>query len=133
AYALLRRANPQAALESARAALALNSGNPQARIAAAQGERALGNGSAADEQMTAAQRGVDALKQTRPIEHDVTRASLLAAKADAADGAKGLGRLLGDAPPGFAAWTVPIEPLFRQVVDRRAVVGALQRLSERAR
>jgi hypothetical protein len=44
-----------------------------------------------------------------------------------------LGKALDDAPPGFAGWTLPVEPLLAQLTRGTALTSALSRLSERAR
>lgn len=48
------------------------------------------------------------------------------------DGLAVLARLLDEAPPGFAGWTLPIEPLLASVRGTTAYQAALQRLAERA-
>jgi len=40
--------------------------------------------------------------------------------------------MLDGAPPGFAAWTLPIEPLLIQPAVTEALAPALARLSQRA-
>ena len=40
---------------------------------------------------------------------------------------------LDAAPPGFAAWTLPVEPLLAQLTRGTALTNVLARLSERAR
>ena len=42
-----------------------------------------------------------------------------------------LGTLLKDAPPGFAGWTIPIEPLLAQLKVRPAFGRILSQLAER--
>ena len=42
-------------------------------------------------------------------------------------------KALDDAPPGFAAWTLPIEPFLRQSAGPKAFTVAFSRLSQRAR
>jgi tetratricopeptide (TPR) repeat protein len=48
------------------------------------------------------------------------------------DGLATLARLLDEAPPGFAGWTVPLEPLLAGVRGTTAYQKVLQRLAERA-
>jgi DNA-binding winged helix-turn-helix (wHTH) protein/Tfp pilus assembly protein PilF len=48
------------------------------------------------------------------------------------DGIAALSRLLADAPPGFAGWTIPIEPLFTVVRGTSAYDAVLRRLADRS-
>lgn len=66
-----------------------------------------------------------------------TEAAVASALAEAASGhpdasADILRRLLDDAPPGFAGWTIPIEPLLAPLKERREYRALLHRLAERA-
>jgi hypothetical protein len=54
------------------------------------------------------------------------------ASARQEDGLAALAQLLDEAPPGFAGWTMPIEPLLAAVRGTTAFQAALQRLAERA-
>jgi tetratricopeptide (TPR) repeat protein len=47
------------------------------------------------------------------------------------DGLAVLAQLLDEAPPGFAGWTIPIEPLLATVRGTTAYQAALRRLAER--
>ena len=42
-------------------------------------------------------------------------------------------KALDNAPPGFAAWTLPVEPLLLQATRAKDFRTALLRLSDRAR
>jgi hypothetical protein len=58
---------------------------------------------------------------------------LLAVRGDV-EGALGvLGRLLREAPPGFAAWTLPADPLMAQLKESSVFTGILGQLGDRAR
>ena len=48
------------------------------------------------------------------------------------DGLATLANLLDEAPPGFAGWTIPLEPLLASVRGTTAYQKVLQRLAERA-
>jgi len=37
-----------------------------------------------------------------------------------------------DAPPGFAGWTIPVEPHLRQIADTPALTKLVARLADRA-
>jgi hypothetical protein len=41
--------------------------------------------------------------------------------------------MLDDVPPGFAGWSLPVDPFFRQILDRQGFKDVLGRVSERAR
>jgi len=43
-----------------------------------------------------------------------------------------LDRVLADAPPGFAGWQLPIQPLLREVGEAPAIRAVLGRLAARA-
>jgi tetratricopeptide (TPR) repeat protein len=76
---------------------------------------------------------VERLRAARPIEAALVEAQMLAAAGQADAAGAVLGRLLESAPPGFAGWTVPIEPLFAQLHGTAAFMAARGRLAERAR
>ena len=44
-----------------------------------------------------------------------------------------LTRLLADAPPGFAGWTLPVEPFLAPLRSEPAFQDLLRRLADRAR
>ena len=75
---------------------------------------------------------ISTLSRSRPIEAAVLRAKLLVADGSADTAVHTLDRLLADAPPGFAGWTLPIEPLLNQLVAHQGFAGTLRRLAERA-
>jgi hypothetical protein len=80
-----------------------------------------------------ADRALVTLRQTRPIEAAIVRAQVLAARREFGGAAASLDRLLLDAPPGFAGWTLPVEPLLRELHETTAFTKVLDRLAERAR
>jgi hypothetical protein len=57
---------------------------------------------------------------------------MLAATGQADAAGAVLSKLFESAPPGFAGWTVPIDPLFVQLQGTPAFAAALERLAERA-
>ena len=80
-----------------------------------------------------ADRAVVALTRSRPIESTIARSQWLSAQGQLSEAAHVLGRLLADAPPGFAAWTLPIDPLLRPLHGVSGFANVLGRLAERAR
>jgi hypothetical protein len=72
------------------------------------------------------------LSRGRPIEAAIVRAKALAADGAADEAIQTLDRLMADAPPGFAGWTLPIEPLLEQLGTHDGFAGTLRRLGERA-
>ena len=83
--------------------------------------------------MRRARASLDTLIVTRPIEAAIVHSQMLAIEGKPRDADAILCTALDDAPPGFAAWTLPIEPLLSQLAGSKAFTGALSRLSERAR
>ncbi|HEY7445287.1 MAG TPA: winged helix-turn-helix domain-containing protein [Vicinamibacterales bacterium] len=89
-----------------------------------------------DRVATAARAHVDqaisTLARSRPIEAAILRAKALVADGSADAAIQTLDRLLTDAPPGFAAWTLPIEPFLSQLKAHQGFAAMLRRLAERA-
>jgi hypothetical protein len=92
-------------------------------------------GSAGDEQSMRQQLAATlrTLTVARPIEGTLVESQLLAADGKSVQAAATLRQLLDSAPPGFAAWTLPVDPLFRQLHGTEAFSDVLQRLAARAR
>jgi hypothetical protein len=61
------------------------------------------------------------------------QAQLLAARGDASGASAVLSRLLTEAPPGFAGWTLPVEPFLRNLRGTKPFAAVLARLAQRAR
>jgi tetratricopeptide (TPR) repeat protein len=70
---------------------------------------------------------------SRPIEAKLVESQGLAADGQFDRAAATLGELLETAPPGFAAWTLPVDPIFRQLHAAQGFTVVLQKLAERAR
>jgi hypothetical protein len=73
------------------------------------------------------------LSVTRPIEASMVRAQLLAAEENGAAGSSVLREALNAAPPGFACWTIPVDPLIRQLISSQLLTDVSARLAARAR
>ena len=105
-------------------------------IAPRAGARASRDGIAGRRGSDAAQgprRSSTRWRATRPIEAAIVRSQLLAVEGKRQEADAVLCKALDDAPPGFAAWTLPIEPFLLQLAGTQAFTAALARLSERAR
>jgi adenylate cyclase len=76
---------------------------------------------------------LDELRAARPIEAALVEAQVLAAAGQADAAGAALCTLLESAPPGFAGWSVPIDPLLVQLHDTPRFARACGRLAERAR
>jgi DNA-binding winged helix-turn-helix (wHTH) protein/Flp pilus assembly protein TadD len=76
---------------------------------------------------------LEQLRASRPIEAALVEAQMLAGAGQADAAGAILGTLFESAPPGFAGWTVPIDPLFVQLHGTAAFAAVRERLAERAR
>ena len=130
--ALLRANRAAEAVGEFTGALELLPHHGPALIALATAHRHAGDRRSADAALDEAARAVDVLARTRPIESALVRAHLLVAR-DAADEAfTALETLLAGAPPGFAGWTIPVEPFLAQLSADQRFTGVLRRLAQRA-
>ena len=129
---LLLDARADEAVAEFQRAIELYPDYPQAHLALAAAYRRLG---AADGERTATARADAALvviARTKPIEAAIVGAMRRA--TDEPDQAIALlERMLEDAPPGFAGWAIPIEPLLGELQKREAFKAVLKRLADRAR
>src|SRR5262245_27833600 len=72
------------------------------------------------------------LADARPVEASLVASQMMATEGRSEDACDVLCTLLESAAPGFAAWTVPIEPFLGQLHGTRAFTAALRRLADRA-
>jgi DNA-binding winged helix-turn-helix (wHTH) protein len=130
---LLEMGKPSEAIAALQEGLAIYPDHAQTHVALAVAFRA--KGSADDERATRQKLAtIDrTLTVSRPIEGKLVESQLLATDGKSEQAAETLCRLLDTAPPGFAAWTLPVDPLFRQLQGTTAFTDVLQRLAERAR
>ena len=128
----LEAARPDAAIDEFRAALALYPDQPQSEIGLARAYGALGRRDSARVSLDRAQGIVGALDRAKPIEAAMVRAQIHAVQGNVAALSETLGRMLDDAPPGFAGWTIPVEPHFNQTVDDKELTKIATRLAARA-
>jgi DNA-binding winged helix-turn-helix (wHTH) protein/tetratricopeptide (TPR) repeat protein len=73
------------------------------------------------------------LDRTKPIEAAFVRAQMLAAQGQGPAAAHLLTEAVRTAPPGFAGWSGPVEPLLLQITDRTVFTPLFSLLAERAR
>lgn len=85
-----------------------------------------------DQAFAAAESALDVLNSARPLEARIVRASLLAARGSLSEAVSPLDTVLEDAPPGFAGWALPVEPLLAQLRFQEGFKGVLSRLAARA-
>jgi len=105
----------------------------QTHLAMATAVRASGQPERADSIEQKLNPILDALHRSRPVEAQIVQSQRLTFAGTFEPAAGTLCRLLETAPPGFAAWTLPVDPLFRQLHGTKGFTAALQRLAERAR
>jgi DNA-binding winged helix-turn-helix (wHTH) protein/Tfp pilus assembly protein PilF len=130
---LLRVECPDEAADSFRQVLAFYPDHAQANLGMSLALRAIGSHDLADAAQRGARTNFDMLAKARPIEAAIVHSQILASEGQDEHAGTVLCKALDDAPPGFAAWTLPIEPFLRQLTGTTAFIGALARLSRRAR
>jgi DNA-binding winged helix-turn-helix (wHTH) protein len=131
--ALIRAGRLDEAIDSFRRALALYPDHGPSCLGLALALRTSGSAAASDTALRHGEDAVSILTRSRPAEAAIVRSQLLAARAEEEAAVASLGRLLDEAPPGFTAWTLPVEPLLRQAQGAKGFAAVLRRLSERAR
>jgi len=94
--------------------------------------RAIGAHDQAEAALDKARTILDTLRTARPIEAAMVRGQMLAVDGRWQEADAVLCAALDGAPPGFAGWTIPIEPLLRHG-SAPGLSDALRRLGERAR
>lgn len=82
--------------------------------------------------LAAADLVLDALKRSRPVEAALILGQRLAADRAFAEASAVLGRMLAEAPAGFAGWTIPVEPLLAGARQDQAFSNLSKTLALRA-
>jgi DNA-binding winged helix-turn-helix (wHTH) protein/Flp pilus assembly protein TadD len=131
--ALLRAKRPADAIDSFQRALALYPHHASSRLGLALALGASQSTVQADQAFAAAEAAIATLTRARPVEAAIVRSQWLAARGHVDQAIASLDHILGQAPPGFAGWTLPVEPVFRQINDTKGFAAILSRLTERAR
>ena len=119
-------------VDSLTAALGVYPEHAPTRIALARALRYNGDLSAANAELARVEETVAILSRRRPYYSAIIGAALLVEQNRREEAVKRLSSLLADAPPGFAAWTLPVEPLLRPLSEQPGFALLLKRLAERA-
>jgi DNA-binding winged helix-turn-helix (wHTH) protein/Flp pilus assembly protein TadD len=122
--ALVRASRQDDAAAAFREALTLYPNYPLALIGAAV---------TTDGEFSRAEAAIADMAPGKPIQAALARGALMAACGDVSAAADELDRVLATAPPGFAGWQLPIQPLLREVAEKAPIRAVLGRLAERAR
>ena len=133
AAALMQAGRVEEAIASYRSALTHYPDHAPANIGLAAALAAMGRTADAEERRARAEAVLPTLDRTRPGSAAVARAELLVAAQQPEAAAHVLTSALKTAPPGFACWTVPIEPAFQDVIGLPVFAPFLQELGARAR
>ena len=72
------------------------------------------------------------LDRSRPVEAAVVRAARHVVAGRLSDASQTLAAMLKGAPPGFAGWAIPVEPLFRDLVQDQSFTAVSELLAARA-
>jgi tetratricopeptide (TPR) repeat protein len=131
--AQLRAKRAGEAVESFRRALDIYPDHVPSHLGLAAALRQTGSASAADVASVRAQSSLPVLERAQPIEAARVRALVLASRGKQAETVETLVTLLANAPPGFACWTLPVEPFLAELSGSRAFATVHERLAERAR
>jgi tetratricopeptide (TPR) repeat protein len=130
---LLRVGRQGEAIECFERALELFPAHAQAHIGLALALRAAGALERAESVAARLPAIVETLARTRPIEAALVEGQIHATEGrpEAADAV--LRALLESAPPGFAGWTIPVEPFLMEPTGTKAFTTTLRTLAARAR
>jgi DNA-binding winged helix-turn-helix (wHTH) protein/tetratricopeptide (TPR) repeat protein len=129
---LLRIGRFDEAIESFRQALVLSPDHAPTHLGLSAALDASGARDAAEHSLARADDAVRALSAARPIEAGFSEGQRLALTGRMAEAAAALCQALDRAPAGFAGWTLPVEPLLKQMIDKKGFTPVAARLSDRA-
>ena len=133
AAAFLHAGRVDDAIASFRAALQRYPHNAPASLGLARALAIGGRPEEADAQRALAEAALPTLEATRPMYGAIARAEMLVMRKEADAAAGVLTQALRKAPPGFACWSIPIEPAFQDVIGLPAFAPFLHELDGRAR
>jgi DNA-binding winged helix-turn-helix (wHTH) protein/lipoprotein NlpI len=130
----LKKGEAAEAADRFRQALARYADHARSHFGLAAALAAMGEQAAAENELAAGWAAADALdKSGRTSEFVVASAVGEALHGDAAAACGRLSQLLETAPPGFAGWTIPVEPAFAALREREDFQQVLRALAERAK
>jgi DNA-binding winged helix-turn-helix (wHTH) protein/Tfp pilus assembly protein PilF len=95
--------------------------------------RAAGSVDRAESLSTQRAAIVETLARTRPIEAALVESQILATSGRADEAGAILCTFVDSAPPGFAGWTIPLDPFLAQLHGTTTFTTALGALADRAR
>jgi DNA-binding winged helix-turn-helix (wHTH) protein/Flp pilus assembly protein TadD len=127
---LLHLARHDEAIACFERALGLYPEHAQSHIGIAVALRAAGSIDRADTTFRKAAAIAARLSGSRPIEAALVESLMLTASNQLEAAGATLCKLLESAPPGFAAWTLPVEPLFPQQYRSEPFTTARRRLAD---
>jgi len=130
---LFRMGRIEPAVECFKEALALYPDDAGSLLGLTLAARAAGEKSRAESMRRQLGDAVRGLEGAQPIKAAMIRTRLLAADGRGEDACATLCSLLDAAPPGHAAWTLPVEPFFVEPIRTQTFAAALTKLFDRAR
>jgi DNA-binding winged helix-turn-helix (wHTH) protein/Flp pilus assembly protein TadD len=130
---LLRLERFDEAVDAYHQALALYPDHAQSNFGLALAFASRGAHEAAASARRKAESALDVLASARPFEAAMVSAQILVADGGVREAKRTLVAALERAPRGFALWTIPVEPCFRQVIDSQSFAEVIDALSNRAR
>lgn len=130
--ALLHAKRHDEAATSLRRALELYPQHAQSHLGLAVALQQLGSTAEGAREHQRAEDARATLARTRPIESGLVHTQALATRGRLSEAVAALDTLVEHAPPGFAFWTLPVEPLLSQLASAEGFKGVLSRLASRA-
>jgi DNA-binding winged helix-turn-helix (wHTH) protein len=130
--ALLDLQHTQGAMDALHQALSLDPDHVLTRLALVRALRLCDRLSAVDSELARVEQTVAVMATTRPREASLMRARQLEALARLDESIEILEHFLDQAPPGFAGWSLAIDPLLRSLSGRERYDRVRIRLNGRA-
>ena len=130
--AFLDMPHTRQAIAAFRQALEMDPDHVPTRLALVQALRVRVEPSAIDSELARVDEVLAVIETTRSIDASLMRARRLAVCSSIAESVQHLEQLLVQAPRGFAAWALPIDPLLRPLHGHEGFDRVLSRLSARA-
>jgi DNA-binding winged helix-turn-helix (wHTH) protein len=130
--ALIRAGRLDEAAHELGLALALYPDHVQSHLAMALLHRRRSAPELAEAALARADAVLPVLDRSRPVEAAVARAARHLVAGRLSDASQTLAAMLKGAPPGFAGWAIPVEPLFRDLVQDQSFTAVSELLAARA-